>query len=49
LLHHPPKLLVRPDSKSSLLWWHPGEHSVWTRGWTFDNFNLIIYKLNIFN
>ena len=33
LLHHTPKLLVRPDSKSSLLWWHPGEHSVWTRGW----------------
>lgn len=32
LLHHTPKLLVRPDSKSSLLWWHPGEHSVWTRG-----------------
>ena len=44
LLHHTPKLLVRPDSKSSLLWWHPGEHSVWTRGWTFDNFNLIIFN-----
>ena len=32
LLHHTPKLLVKPASKSSLLWWHPTEHLVWSRG-----------------
>jgi len=33
LLHHTPKILVKPDCKSSLLWWHPTEHAIWSRGW----------------
>lgn len=32
LLHHTPKLLVKPCNSSKLLWWHPEEHIEWSRG-----------------
>eukprot|EP00438_Fugacium_kawagutii_P015184 Skav227609 [mRNA] locus=scaffold1141:542010:542408:- [translate_table: standard] len=34
LLHHTPKLLVKPCNSSNFLWWHPEEHVEWSRGST---------------